>query len=804
MTQFYTGVIEDRTSDPLKLGRCKVRIFGLHSENKQELATADLPWAIVMQPVTSAAMSGIGFSPVGPVEGSWVVVIFTDPDKQQPVIIGTLGGIPQEQKSTNSTYVEQSNQVKTSDGTVLTDSSGAPVVVAGESATTTATTEVKKVTALTLSAYGFAELKSHEGLASLDKAARRIGNDSTPAETKIYPYKDTSGIWTIGWGSTYLINGEKVTENSIISKKDADTLLSSKLDTEFIAGVKRRTQVPLTQSMFDSLVSMAYNMGISGLFNSAIGTSLNAGKYAEAAAFIPQTKTNNGVLLGRRNKEQALFLKDGIPTAEGEIIPPLSSQETTAAAADRTENPAVIRRVGAIVVSDELNPIDGEGFKDPNKVYPKWINEPDTHRLARSESIDKTVVFSKEAARARNVKTASGSTWNQPQVPFNAKYPFNHVFATESGHIEEWDDTTGSERRHSYHKSGTFYEVDSNGTRVTRIVGDDYEILERNGNLVVRGSCNVTIQGNSNVRVENNSIVEVLGNATLNVTGNLTQAVSGDYRVRVGGQFSVDAANKIYWNSDKSSGVTLPTEGAIASPEFGVLTTTNRTTSIDSNYETPEEGSSAEFAQANVASGAVNPEETPPTVTPTTEEKVVEQKAAAPNYSTCGEDIKNAATFTSGFKLTDNFTLGQICVGKSGIPSGVNYGRSAADIVCNLRLLTANCIEPIKAKYPNIVITSAWRSEAHNTREGGSKTSDHLSGQAIDFQLSGFNRKQHYDSIIEIQKMLPAFKQLILEYKGATTWIHISFDINNNKMQALTIDAAINKTLKSGGYVLKE
>jgi hypothetical protein len=75
---------------------------------------------------------------------------------------------------------------------------------------------------------------------------------------------------------------------------------------------------------------------------------------------------------------------------------------------------------------------------------------------------------------------------------------------------------------------------------------------------------------------------------------------------------------------------------------------------------------------------------------------------------------------------------------------------------------------------------------------------------AIDFQLKGFNRKQHYDAIIEIQKMLPAFRQLILEYKGATTWIHIAFNINNNLMQALTIDAAINKTLKSGGYVLKE
>jgi hypothetical protein len=209
--------------------------------------------------------------------------------------------------------------------------------------------------------------------------------------------------------------------------------------------------------------------------------------------------------------------------------------------------------------------------------------------------------------------------------------------------------------------------------------------------------------------------------------------------------------------------------------------------------------------QQNVSNGKVDPEETLPTTTPTTEEKVVPVKTAAPSYTTCGDDIKNATVFTSGFKLTEQYTLGQICTGESGIPSGVNYGIPAADIVCNLRLLVSNCIEPIKAKYPNIIITSAWRSEAHNTRIKGSKTSDHLKGMAIDFQLKGFSRKQHYDAIIEIQKMLPAFRQLILEYKGATTWIHIAFNINNNIMQALTIDAAINKTLQpSGSYILKE
>lgn len=794
MTQFYTGVVEDRTSDPLKLGRCKVRIFGLHSESKQDLPTQDLPWAIVMQPVTSAAMNGIGFSPLGPVEGSWVVVIFTDPDKQQPVIIGTLGGVPQKKNQSTSVAGQQTGaSEQTAQETVpnpdIPELSSEPEQI------------VKKVTSLSLSEEGLKELKSHEGLASLDKAGRRIGRDSIPATTKIYPYKDTSGIWTIGWGSTYLENGEAVNEDTVLTKEAADSLLALKLKKEFEAGVKRNTRVPVTQSMFDALVSLAYNMGISGLFRSSIGTSLNAGKYEEAAAFIPETKTNNGVLLSRRKKEQKLFLKDGVPTLEGEVNPSLLNEETNKAVPDKTKNPAVIKSATipefALV---NLNPINNDGFEDPSKVYPKWTNEPDTHRLARNESVDKTIVFSKEAARVTGVKTASGSTWDQPRVPFNAKYPYNHVFATESGHVEEWDDTTGSERRHSYHKSGTFYEIDANGTRVTRIVGDDYEILERNGNVLIRGNCNVTINGDSNVRVQNNSNIEVLGDAALRVTGNLTQAVGGDLNIKVGGQLAIDAS-KIYMNTGKAV-ATLPTESATGEVSVPPLTVPSRKSQIESNYETPEEGDKAEFNEAQVKSGTVEEEETQKATEEKVEETEVTTKPASPILAVCGEDVINAKQFTSGFNLTENFTLGQICTGSSGIPSGVNYGLTANEIVCNLRLLTKNCIEPIKKMYPNIKITSAWRSEEHNKKIGGSKTSDHLFGRAVDFQLSGFNRKQHYEAVIAIQKALPAFKQLILEYKRDTTWIHVSFDINNNKMQALTIDAAVNKTLKSGGYVL--
>ena len=100
--QWFVGVVEDR-KDPQTLGRLKVRCLGYHTEGLDKLPTADLPWAHVMNPITSATVSGIGQSPLGAVEGTWVVGFFQDgSDAQQPIIIGTLPGKPTEVPDTTS------------------------------------------------------------------------------------------------------------------------------------------------------------------------------------------------------------------------------------------------------------------------------------------------------------------------------------------------------------------------------------------------------------------------------------------------------------------------------------------------------------------------------------------------------------------------------------------------------------------------------------------------------------------------------------------------------------------------------
>jgi hypothetical protein len=84
---WWVGEIE-AIVDPLGIGRCKVRIFGWHTDNKSHLPTMDLPWAHPMIPLNNSN----SFST--PEEGEWVVGFFLDGESaQSPVMMGILPGI---------------------------------------------------------------------------------------------------------------------------------------------------------------------------------------------------------------------------------------------------------------------------------------------------------------------------------------------------------------------------------------------------------------------------------------------------------------------------------------------------------------------------------------------------------------------------------------------------------------------------------------------------------------------------------------------------------------------------------------
>ena len=99
---WWHGVVENRF-DPLMIGRCKVRILGWHTHDKVDMPTDSLPWAYPLMPITSASQTEVGHSPTGPVEGTWVLGFFRDGEAgQEPVMMGTLGGIPETRDPENT------------------------------------------------------------------------------------------------------------------------------------------------------------------------------------------------------------------------------------------------------------------------------------------------------------------------------------------------------------------------------------------------------------------------------------------------------------------------------------------------------------------------------------------------------------------------------------------------------------------------------------------------------------------------------------------------------------------------------
>ena len=115
----------------------------------------------------------------------------------------------------------------------------------------------------------------------------------------------------------------------------------------------------------------------------------------------------------------------------------------------------------------------------------------------------------------RYLRTLTLRQWDEPETPYDAAYPRNHVYESEGGHIREMDDTPGKERIHERHASGTGYEIDPNGTKVTRVKNDNYEILRNDDYCHIQGTARHTIDKGLRVRV--NSRVSAGNNYNIEV-----------------------------------------------------------------------------------------------------------------------------------------------------------------------------------------------------------------------------------------------------------------------------------------------
>ncbi len=322
---WFVGVVEDR-ADPKHLGRLRVRCLGYHTEDLLKLPTADLPWAHPMNPVTSATVSGVGQTPLGVVEGTWVVGFFQDgADAQMPIIIGTLPGVP----------------------------SGLP-------------TKIEK------------------------------GDDGEYAGKGFQDYVNA--------------NNPKYKETDI-----------------------NRLAVNLIEP------------------------------------------DESGMTEGETNPHPTL----------------------TARRAD---------------VDEDIGTAQIDGIREGIAQIPEDLDEA----LETTGQWDEPTLFQTQVPDPLGAGT----------YQFTAKYPNNHVYESESGHIKEYDDTKDAERIHERHTSGTSYEIGPKGSKVTRVKKDNYTIISEDDYAHIQGTSRTTIDEGLRVRVNaagesgNNYNIEVGAGSNVNVEVN--------------------------------------------------------------------------------------------------------------------------------------------------------------------------------------------------------------------------------------------------------------------------------------------
>ena len=240
-----------------------------------------------------------------------------------------------------------------------------------------------------------------------------------------------------------------------------------------------------------------------------------------------------------------------------------------------------------------------KGFYDPNRrstdedeadydisVYPRNIAEPDTNRLAVNDTTkEHGSLTARKLARITGIPTADfdavgdnitasdTDTWSQPAISYNAVYPYNHVFESESGHIKEYDDSfvidengvrTNYYRIHERHTSGTGYEMTNNGDRIDIITNDHYTLTSNNNKAYIQGNSDITIDGRHKVYInkdgQSNNHYDIqigpganvniqVDNGNLNVvtkTGQFNFDVGSDFNVNVGGNYNLTVlGNKV-------------------------------------------------------------------------------------------------------------------------------------------------------------------------------------------------------------------------------------------------------------------
>lgn len=142
-------------------------------------------------------------------------------------------------------------------------------------------------------------------------------------------------------------------------------------------------------------------------------------------------------------------------------------------------------------------------------------------------------------------------------------------------------------------------------------------------------------------------------------------------------------------------------------------------------------------------------------------------------------------------KLSPHFKLKELIHSDRATQLGIDNTPPDDDVINSLIIVCCRILEPVRDHFQRpFSVNSGYRCPELNQALRGSKTSQHMLGQAVDFEVPGV---ANYDLAMWISTNL-IYDQLILEnYKSgdpSSGWVHCSIVSGHNRMQILTINGS--------------
>ena len=641
---WWKGVVEDRM-DPLMLGRVRVRIFGLHTEDKSQIPTDTLPWAQVCLPIDH------GNNVVGLREGDWVFGFFMDSTIcQMPCVIGMIPGIPTQTSVPDVGFNDPTTPEQLSNGEVPRPPEfggsydfGSNFVTGMQDASKTSVnkflTDVRyqvpvndrtKIDNLvqqlpkfnSQSTLNLAQtfLNPSNGLSLLSEDLSANSFDNLINGMGISSAKNLSDTnrRNVTDGLNVILNQMSANPDLLLNFKD---VLQSEVTNRITSYVNNIIPPEVSQSLstlgpsspINLILSNIQNGGtfeVTQLFNGDVVSNVSS----VITALIPINNPLEMISRFGRSTAQKIseFLGLDFGANDEELVPIEFENERESNDPLRNENKLFTQGTAVGVLQKDFDiqnfpyDVNNDGVYDeadaellrPSATstaeeqssatyntpvysasrYPlePYLNEPVTPRLARNQKIEDTIVGKKNsnvssfsAAAYEPVKgmklspslprivnpqktetkgetkdqlPVEGEPFEEPATPYAAKWPYNHVYQSESGHYIEIDDTPKAERLHWYHRSGTFREIHPDGTLVDKCLNKLYTISV--ADMYIASNKNINLTSDESTKIKSETELTIESGSTTISTGGLSIKSGTTFQEMEGGHAQKIADNK--------------------------------------------------------------------------------------------------------------------------------------------------------------------------------------------------------------------------------------------------------------------